>query len=85
MDNNTYKIVDSQTELDLDQLEDFSDFMNVISHEVGGHGVNKLNPNAGALGTQMKPIGSTLKTADAPYEIYRIKPEEQRLFPINKR
>ncbi len=82
MDNNTYKIVDSQTELDLDQLEDFSDFMNVISHEVGGHGVNKLNPNAGALGTQMKPIGSTLKTADAPYEIYRIKPEEQSAWRV---
>ncbi len=80
------KIVRTEVELDLSQIGDnFSEFMNTLSHEVGGHGVSILNPNAGALGSQLEVAtvdldGVGRNTDGISY--YRLEPEEQSAWRI---
>lgn len=70
---NPNDIINSTVQIDLDQIDSFSDFANTLAHEVGGHGVNTLNPNAG-IGSQMRYISGGLSGSD--YDAYRLEPEE---------
>jgi hypothetical protein len=66
-------IIDSSVKIDLSKLDSFSDFANTLAHEVGGHGVNALNSNAG-MGSQMRYISGGLSGSDN--NAYRLEPEE---------
>ena len=44
------------TQIDFDQVQDYESFINVLAHENGGHAIDNLNPNAGALGLNCKML-----------------------------
>lgn len=63
------------TKIDFDQVKDYEDFINVLAHENGGHALDYLNPNAGALGGQLHD--ATKGLFGESYDAYRAKPTEQ--------
>ena len=65
--------MDTKVKLDLSQIDSFSDFANTLAHEVGGHGVDALNPNAG-IGSQLNYISSGLHGSND--NTYRLEPGE---------
>ena len=70
------------TRIDFDQVQDYESFINVLAHENGGHAIDNLNPNAGALGAQLQD--ATHDLYGAAYDAYRAKPTEQTSWRIGE-
>ncbi len=68
------------TKIDFDQVQDYESFINVLAHENGGHAIDNLNSNAGALGSQLQD--ATHDLYGATYDAYRAKPTEQTSWRI---
>ena len=76
-------VTESRVDIDLDQLDSFPDFINTLSHEVGGHGVDALNPDAGALGSDIMNKTSRLHGSDS-YDTYRAGAREVSAWRIGE-
>jgi hypothetical protein len=70
------------TRIDFDQVQDYESFINVLAHENGGHVIDNLNPNAGALGSQLQDATHDLYGVE--YDAYRAKPTEQTSWRIGE-
>ena len=70
------------TQIDFDQVQDYESFIDVLAHENGGHAIDNLNPNAGALGAQLQD--ATHDLYGAAYDAYRAKPTEQTSWRIGE-
>lgn len=70
------------TQIDFDQVQDYESFIDVLAHENGGHAIDNLNPNAGALGAQLQD--ATHDLYGVAYDAYRAKPTEQTSWRIGE-
>lgn len=66
--------------IDPQQKLGFSDFMDTLAHEIGGHSVDFSNPNAGALGSQFVHENWGMNYTNA--NSYVMSPDEQSGFRI---
>ncbi len=81
-DTGTYNNRTNVTQIDFDQVQDYESFIDVLAHETGGHAIDNLNPNAGALGAQLQD--ATHDLYGAAYDAYRAKPTEQTSWRIGE-
>lgn len=70
----------NRTKIDFEQVQDYEHFINTLAHENGGHAIDYLNPNAGALGAQLQD--ATKDLYGGAYDAYRAKPTEQSAWRI---
>ena len=58
-------------EFDPNKLNSFDDFVNTVTHEIGGHGIEKLNPNVTAVGAQRLDAGRGM--ISDKFNLYRLE------------
>ncbi len=75
--NDKYKIY---MEFDPNKLNSFDDFVNTVTHEIGGHGIEKLNPNVTAVGAQRLDAGRGM--ISDKFNLYRLEATEQSAYKV---